>query len=303
MSNSLKDIVNVINESKVKFNEPLKKYTTFKIGGKADALVEPENEQDIINCVKFCKENNILLRVLGNGSKVLIKDSGMRGVVLHMGKTYAKYSIDGDKIYATAGVALPFLSVMAKNASLSGLEFACGIPASVGGAIYMNAGAYGSEMSNVVTETTYLDDKLNICTVTGDEHGFGYRQSIFKAHPEYIILSCKMKLNKADIKDIENKMKENRDARMLKQPLEYASAGSAFKRPEGYFAGKLIQDAGLKGYTVGGASVSTKHSGFVVNTGNATAKDVCDLLEHIKSVVLEKFNVKLEEEIIILGDE
>lgn len=303
MNYSLKNIVNVIDESKVKFNEPLKKYTTFKIGGPADVLIEPSSEQDILNCVKFCKENNIPLHVLGNGSKVLIKDDGLRGVVLHLGKNYAKYSVENDEIYATSGVPLPFLCVIAKKAGLSGLEFACGIPATLGGAIYMNAGAYGSEMANIVTETTYLDDKLNICSVKGEDHEFGYRQSIFRKQPEYIILSCKMKLEKANIEDIEAKMNENRDSRIQKQPLEYASAGSAFKRPEGYFAGKLVQDAGLKGYSIGDAQVSTKHSGFVVNKGNATAKDVCDLLEHIKNVVFEQFGVKLEEEIIILGDE
>lgn len=303
MSCSLKDIINVIDESKVKFNEPLRKYTTFKIGGLADVLIDPENEQDVVNCVKFCKDNSIPLHILGNGSKVLIKDSGLRGVVLHFGKAYSTYKIDGNEVFATAGVALPLLSVMAKNAGLSGLEFACGIPASIGGAIYMNAGAYGSEMANVVTETTYIDENLNICSVKGDEHEFGYRQSIFRKHPEYIILSCKLKLEKADKDSIEAKMNENRESRIQKQPLEYPSAGSAFKRPEGYFAGKLVQDAGLKGYSVGDAEVSVKHSGFVVNKGNATAKDVCDLLEHVKKVVFEQFGVQLEEEIIILGDE
>jgi UDP-N-acetylmuramate dehydrogenase len=303
MNCSLKDILNVIDEAKVKFNEPLKKYTTFKIGGPADVLVKPENEQDVLSCVKFCKENNIPLHVLGNGSKVLIKDGGLRGVVLHLGKNYATYKIEGDEIFVAAGVSLPLLCVKAKNAGLAGLEFACGIPASVGGAIYMNAGAYGSEMANVVTETTYLDSNLEICTVSGNDHEFGYRQSIFRKHPEYIILSCKMKLTADSKENIEAKMNENRDSRVKKQPLEYASAGSAFKRPEGYFAGKLVQDAGLKGYSIGDAEVSIKHSGFVVNKGSATAKDVCSLLTHIKKVVLEKFGVQLEEEIIIMGDE
>ena len=182
MNCSLKDILNVIDEAKVKFNEPLKKYTTFKIGGPADVLVKPENEQDVVACVKFCRENNIPLHVLGNGSKVLIKDGGLRGVVLLFGKNYATYKIEGNEIFVAAGVSLPLLCVKAKNAGLAGLEFACGIPASVGGAIYMNAGAYGSEMANIVTETTYLDANLEICTVKGNDHEFGYRQSIFRKH-------------------------------------------------------------------------------------------------------------------------
>lgn len=301
MSMDYTAIQKYIDSSKVRFNEPMKKYTTLKVGGEADVIVIPENVEDVITTLNFAKENNIKVTIIGNGSKLLVKDSGIRGIVIRFGSRFSKIDIEEEYITVEAGMTLPKLAIIAKDSSLSGLEFASGIPGNVGGAVYMNAGAYGSEMSNIVQEVTYIDEDLNVKTISKEKCEFGYRTSIFRKKNN-IILSAKLKLNKADKQEIENQMKLNQESRKSKQPLEYPSAGSTFKRPEGYFVGKLIDDLGLKGYSIGGAQISTKHSGFIVNTGNATAKDVLDLIRYIKEKVLEANGVNLEEEIIVLGE-
>lgn len=299
------EIEKYISKEKVKYNEPLAKYTTLKVGGPADVIVFPEAAQDIIKVLEFAKENNIHITVIGNGSKVLIVDQGIRGIVIKLTSKFSHYEIDGEYITVEAGMPLPKLAILAKDAGLSGLEFASGIPGNIGGAIYMNAGAYNGSMEDLVIETTYLDKDLNIRTLNHDAHNFSYRTSYFKqnADEQNIILSTKLKLHFGNKEEIAELMKTNNESRSSKQPLEYPNAGSTFKRPEGYFVGKLIDDLGLKGYKIGGAQVSTKHSGFIVNTGNATAKDVLDLIEYIKEKVLEANNLKLEEEIIVLGGE
>lgn len=301
MKTNFKDIEKYIDGSKVKYDEPMKKHTTLKVGGTADVLVTPENIQEIIAILDFARKNNIPVMVIGNGSKLLVKDGGVRGIVIKLASKFASVSINGEHMTVFAGMSLPRLALMAKDNSLSGLEFASGIPGNVGGAVYMNAGAYGSEMANVIEEVTYLDEDLNVQTIKNKECEFAYRSSIFRRRNN-IILSVKLKLNKGEKQEIEDLMKQNQESRRTKQPLEYPSAGSTFKRPEGYFVGKLIDDLGLRGYSIGGAQISTKHSGFIVNTGNATAQDVLSLIEYIKVKVLEANGVKLEEEIIVLGE-
>jgi len=301
MEVNFKDIEKYIDSSKIKYDEPMKKYTTLKVGGKADVLVLPEEIQDVKQVLNYAKQNNIPVTVIGNGSKLLVKDDGIRGIVIKFGSKFANIDIDGEYVTVQAGMTLPRLAIIARENSLSGLEFASGIPGNIGGAVYMNAGAYGSEMSNVIVEVTYIDENLEINTIDNNECKFEYRNSIFRK-TNNVILSTKLKLVKADKDEIAEKMKQNQESRKSKQPLEYPNAGSTFKRPEGYFVGKLIDDLGLKGYSIGGAQISTKHSGFIINTGEATAKDVLQLIDYIKAKVLQANNVKLEEEIIILGE-
>lgn len=306
MNLDFSDISKYIDIKKVKTNELMSNHTTFKIGGAADILCLPETIEDISSCVRYAKEKNIPITIIGNGSKLLVLDGGIRGMVIKIGPKFANVIVNGDEIVVTAGVTLPYLANVAKQHSLSGLEFACGIPATVGGAIFQNAGAYNGEMANVIEEVTYLEtDTLNMVIKNVNELEFGYRESFFKKNKEkgYIILSAKMKLVHEDEEKIINLMKENASKRKEKQPLEYPSAGSVFKRPEGYFVGKLIDDAGLKGARIGKAEVSKKHSGFIVNLGNAKAKDVVKLINVIKEKVRDKFSVELNEEIIIIGEE
>lgn len=305
MKIDIQDISKYIDVSKVKINEPMSKHTTFKLGGVADVLVMPENVEELISVLSYAKKREIPVTVIGNGSKILVLDGGIRGMVIKLASKFVKVEFDGERVTALAGVTLPYLSRLTKTHALSGLEFACGIPAALGGAIYQNAGAYEGEMASVIEEVTYLDENLNFVTKKNSELGFGYRNSFFKENKSkgYIIVSAVLHLHKGNVEDIENRIRENTEKRVLKQPLEYPSAGSVFKRPEGYFVGKLLDDAGLKGKTIGGAQISEKHSGFIVNKGGAVSKDVVDLINYVKDEVLKKFGVKLEEEIIIMGDE
>jgi len=296
-------IVDIIDSSKVKFNEPMSKHTTIKVGGLADVIVFPTNIDDIVNTLKFAKRNNIPVTVIGNGSKLLVRDGGIRGIVIKISGKFNNYEIENNRIVVCAGMSMPRLSRIAMKNGLSGLEFACGIPGVIGGGIRMNAGAYGSEMSNVLVRTTYIDEDLNIKTIENEEHNFSYRYSIFKDHPEYVIVQTELELEKKDVNEIKDKIDGNTAARNEKQPLEYPNAGSTFKRPEGFYVGTMIEELGLKGYRIGDAEVSTKHAGFIVNRGKATANDVVLLIDYIKEKVLEKYGVKLENEIEIIGEE
>lgn len=280
-------------------NEPMRNHTTFRIGGDADEFCEAERAEDVISAVEYAKEKNIPLFVMGNGSNLLVSDKGIRGLVLKLSDRFSKYEVKDEIIRAQSGALLSALAKEAQKHSLSGMEFAAGIPGTLGGAIYMNAGAYGGEMKDIVKSVTYLENGEIKKAEDGFE--FGYRTSIF-ADKKAIILEAELLLKKGNADEIKWKMEDLKNRRVEKQPLNMPSAGSTFKRPKGYFAGKLIEDAGLKGYTVGGAMVSDKHSGFVVNKGGATAEDVRKLILHIQKTVREKFGVELETEVKIVGE-
>lgn len=281
-------------ETKILLNEPMKNHTSFKIGGPADIVIMPGSVDDIKKVIEFAK--NIPLYIIGNGSNLLVNDEGVHGIVLKISNCLNKVETEGEYITAEAGATLALVSNTAKKNSLTGMEWACGIPGSIGGAIYMNAGAYGGEMKDIVHETTYINENNQIITINNSEHGFDYRKSMFVAQKN-IILKTKLKLQKGSKNEIEAKMKELLEQRKLKQPLEYPSAGSTFKRPEGYFVGKMIEELNLKGMSIGGAQISEKHGGFIINKGNATAKDVKMLIDYIVNEVEKVYNIKLEPEV------
>lgn len=287
----------------IKVNEEMRNHTTFRVGGEADFLVIPYELNDVIAIHKFTKKNNIPLTVIGNGSNLLVKDGGIRGIVLKISNVLNDIKITDTDIEVGAGLRLTKLSKIAMESSLSGLEWANGIPGTVGGAVMMNAGAYGGDMSQVIVETMYLDEDGTIKILTNKEQKFGYRCSVFTSEINGIIISVKVHLGKANIEKITEKMTDYIEKRKEKQPLEFPSAGSTFKRPQDNFAGKLIEEAGLKGYTVGGACVSDKHAGFVINKGNATARDIISLIENVKAKVKEVSGVDLEEEVKIIGED
>lgn len=277
-------------------NEPMKNYTTFRIGGNADILVKPKTYEQIKEVIHLCKAYEVPYYVLGNGSNLLVSDEGYRGVILHVSHQLSDIKVEGNRITAEAGAILSKVATVAMENNLTGLEFAHGIPGTLGGAVVMNAGAYDGEMKNVLISCDVMDEKGNVITLSKDELELGYRTSIIqKKH--YIVLSATMTLKKGEKEKIKAYMKELMLRRKEKQPLDKPSAGSTFKRPEGYFAGKLIMDSGLKGYQIGGAKVSEKHCGFIVNAGNATCKDVEDLIGYVQKTVKNKFNVELEPEV------
>ena len=281
------------------YNEPMKNHTTFKIGGPADIFITVKSKPCLKEVVLLCKQYGMTYTIIGAGSNLLVSDKGIRGVVIkYVSKTVIA---DGDMICADSGITLSALSKFALSNSLTGLEFAGGIPGLLGGAVYMNAGAYGGEMKDVILESEYLDTDGEIKTITKEEHNFGYRHSIYTGTDKFI-LGAKLKLNHGDKEEILKTMNELLKRRNDKQPLNFPSAGSVFKRPLGYFAGKLIEDSNLKGYSIGGAQVSEKHAGFIINTGNATASDVCNLVEYIRETVLKNFNVELVCEIKMIGE-
>lgn len=283
----------------VLFDEPMKEHTSFQIGGNADALIEAGSVDEIRTVSSWCKENGVRALVMGNGSNMLVSDEGIRGVVIKIGAKLSACRAEGEMLYAESGILLSKLSKFALSNSLSGLEFAAGIPGTLGGGVFMNAGAYGGEMKDVVKSVTYLDEAGNLQTAGCEQLAFGYRKSMFSSGGK-TILSCEMELKKGNPQTIKEDMAEYNRRRAEKQPLSMPSAGSTFKRPGGYFAGKLIQDAGLKGYRIGGAQVSEKHTGFVINAGGATAQDVMDLIEYIQKTVKEKFGVTLEPEVRVI---
>lgn len=296
-----KELEKIIPDTRIKYDEPMSLHTTAKIGGKADVLVMPESIDEIVNIISFARKNSIPVTVIGNGSKIIVSDDGIEGIVIKIGHKMSNIVIEGEYIYAEAGATMPAVAIKAQQSLLSGFEFACGIPGTIGGGIKMNAGAYDGEIKNTLVSCQYLDENLNIVVAKNEDLKFGYRDSIFAHNPNLIVLTAVFKLTKADAKTIDEKMKKNIEARKAKQPLEYPNAGSTFRRPEGYFVGKLIDDAGLRGYCIGSAEVSTKHTGFIINKGGATCEDVYRLVSHIQKVVKEKFNVFLKPELEFMG--
>lgn len=302
MLEKYKEIENIIGESdRILYNEPMKNHTTVKVGGVADIVVLPKNVEEIKALLDFAKKNNIPYYVIGCGSNLIVTDEEVHALIIKITNKFGRVYVNGNIVTADAGASMPYVSITAKRNLLSGFEFACGIPGTIGGGVRMNAGAYGCEIKDIFLQATYVDLDGNIKTINKDEMEFGYRYTFFSNHPEFVIISAKFVLNEGNMSEIEAKMNENSLARRTKQPLEYPNFGSVFKRPEGYFVGKLVSDAGLRGYQIGGAQVSTKHTGFIVNTGNATCKDIVDLIHHIQKVVFEKFGVTLESEVVYIG--
>lgn len=279
----------------------MKNHVYFKVGGPADILLIPETKEQVVKSIEVCRNNNIPFYIVGNGSNILVRDGGMRGVVIKLGKV-KNISVDGDRVNAECGSLLKDVSSVGLSNSLTGFEFACGIPGTVGGAVFMNAGAYHGEIADVIEYADVIDTKGNIITLNKEELELGYRSSAVMKKG-YVVLSAIFKLQSGEEEKIKERVDDLTFMRESKQPLEYPSAGSTFKRPEGYFAGKLIQDAGLKGFTLGGAAVSDKHSGFVINKNGATAKDIIELINHIQDEVKNQFGVELHPEVRIIGEE
>lgn len=296
------DLKDILGEDKIMADEPMKKHTSFKVGGPADVLVRPETEEEIKEVFRYIKRENIPHMIIGNGSNLLVRDGGIRGVVVELADNFSGIEVEGNLINVKSGALLSRIGNTALKNELKGFEFAAGIPGSFGGAVAMNAGAYGGEIKDIVKSVRLMDEDGNIFELENKDMNFSYRRSIV-TEKGYTVISAVIELEKGEYDDIKAEMDCLREKRVTKQPLNYASAGSTFKRPEGYFAGKLIQDSGLKGLALRDAQVSEKHSGFVINRGNATAKDLLDLMYIVKATVNAKFGVMLEEEVKIVGDD
>ena len=294
MESIYKELIKTIGKDRVLINEPMSKHTSFRIGGPADLFIKINNV-DELNCVlKVAKKNNIAVTCIGNGSNTLVKDKGIRGITIKL--NFTDINVIGDIIEVGSGVAIPVLAKVAYDNSLTGLEFASGIPGTIGGAIAMNAGAYGGEFGNIVVSTKYMDENLEVHTITKEEQEFSYRHSFFSTGKN-IIISTIIKLEKGNKEEIKEKMQDDASRRKEKQPLNFPSAGSVFRNPEGAAAWKYIDDAGLRGYEIGGAQVSPKHSNFIVNNGYASAKDIHDLIFYVQKTVQEKYGVLLKPEV------
>lgn len=285
----------------IKYSEPMKNHTSFKLGGPADIFIEPDNVEELVFAIKTLRAKKIPYYIIGNGTNLLVSDQGVRGAIVRIGEKFGNIEMLPDRLISECGVLLSTLSKQAAKLEFTGMEFASGIPGAVGGAVAMNAGAYGGEMKDIVEWVDALDENLEMVRFKNEEMAFGYRKSIVEPRQLIVIRSC-FRLKKGNAEEIHGLMADLTEKRKTKQPLHLPSAGSTFKRPEGYFAGKLIEDSGLRGYAIGGAQVSPLHCGFVVNNGDATARDVYDLIRHVQKTVYEKFNVRLETEVKFLGE-
>lgn len=301
MNNTIiNELTKISGNEEVKTNEPMKLHTTFRIGGNAAYFVTPSSIKEIEQIIVFCRQQNLPYYILGNGSNLLVSDTGYDGVIIQLYKNFNRIEYERDCLTAEAGALLSSVAAKAAALSLTGFEFAAGIPGTIGGAVVMNAGAYDGEMKQVVQEVTVLDNEGKCRSLQKDELELGYRKSVLQ-RLGYIALKVSLNLKQGDQERIYSRMGELRKLRTTKQPLEYASAGSTFKRPENHYAGKLIMESGLRGFQIGGARVSEKHCGFVINEGNATAQDVYSLIEHVKKTVYENSGVMLEMEVKTLG--
>lgn len=296
MGKLIEQLVDISGEQNVLQNEPMKRHTTFRIGGPCDIFIKPRSIEEIRQIIEVVKENKVPYYVVGNGSNLLVSDDGYRGVIINLFNNFSDITVEGNTITASAGALLGKIGYTALKNSLTGFEFATGIPGTLGGAVVMNAGAYGGEMKDVLSEVTVLTKEGELLTLKADELELGYRTSII-AKKDYIVLEGKIQLKPGEPDKIKAIIDDLAFRRRDKQPLEYPSAGSTFKRPKDNFAGKLIMDAGLRGYTSGGAMVSDKHCGFVINKGDATCEDVIKLTDHVKEEVKNQFGIELELEV------
>lgn len=291
-------------DEKIIFDEPMKKHTSFKIGGNADYFIKVNSKEELILAIKYAKEKEIPITIIGNGSNLLVKDKGIRGLVIKIDIQNLKIEKLENQAVVTVGAGYKMMPLAIKlmNEEISGFEELSGIPGTIGGAIYMNAGAYGKEIRDLILSTRCIDLEGNIFELSNEEQKFNYRDSIFNKK-DYIVLETTLKLKYGKKQEINNKMKEYLNQRKEKQPLEYPTAGSSFKRKDGIITAKLIDECGLKGYKIGGAKISEKHAGFIINYDNATAKDVLDLIKYVKEKVYEKYGIKIEEEVKIIGED
>lgn len=285
----------------IKRDEPMREHTSFRIGGPADIMVLPEGTQQVIDTISICKDNGCPYYIMGNGTNLLVRDKGYRGVIVKTSTNMNKYRIEGKRVYGQSGVLLSTLSKIIALEGLEGFEYASGIPGTLGGAVTMNAGAYGGEIKDSIEWARVLDSDGQIIIYTKAQLELGYRTSVVQ-RKDLIVLDCELKFENGNREAIWGKIDEYTRRRKLKQPLSVPSAGSTFKRPEGYYAGKLIEDAGLRGAKIGDAQVSSLHCGFIVNVGNATAEDIIALIDYIKEQVMEKFNVALQPEVKVIGE-
>ena len=295
----IKTLEQFLPAENIYLNEPMSKHTTFRIGGNADCLLQIQNEDQLLHIQKYLHQLDLPYVVIGNGSNLLVSDQGYAGVVLEIGEQMSQVQVCGEQIVAQAGAPMSKIARAALENNLTGFEFAAGIPGTIGGGVVMNAGAYGGELKQVVTLVKVADKEGNILELDNETMEFGYRTSVIKSAP-FTVVEVRIQLEKGNREQIKEKMDELAVKRREKQPLEYPSAGSTFKRPEGHFAGELIMNAGLRGYTVGDAQVSEKHCGFVINKGQATAEEVKQLIKDVQETVKNKFGVDLEPEVIIL---
>lgn len=301
-STSVYDYIgHIVPKERILTNEPMSRHTTFRVGGEAECVVLIENEEEILKLVPYFNQVEQDYFILGNGSNLLVGDKGYRGVVLKLGNGMNKITVEENRIRVQAGALLSQTAAAARDAGLSGLEFAAGIPGSVGGGIVMNAGAYDGEMKQITESVRVMDKEGKILILDNDTMEFGYRTSVIR-NRSFIVLEVVLCLRKGSKEEIQARMDELMASRQSKQPLNYPSAGSTFKRPKGYYAGKLIMDAGMRGYRIGGAQVSDKHCGFIINAGNATAADVKEVIEEVQEKVKERCQVRLEPEVVFLGD-